>query len=454
MTLPTDAVAWAVKQYAEDGRNAKIDRLESYYQGHQPLVFSTETFRKAFGAIFDSFAYNRMESVISAHADRLQIDSFSSLSEELATHAQANWDANDMDVRENEATEDSLAYGGGFVIVEAHPTENRPVYWVNDPRLIRLHWDDVIPGKIDMATKLWLDDEKHGHLNVYYEDRIEKFVSGRKISGIDVKSIRWERKADEGIDGSVSLDITDTVPVFHLGNKARTGQYGRSELELLIPLQDALNYTLMTGMVAAEYGAFTQKVLMGVEPEDEKENQMLERFSLGVNKILTLYGDNAKIGEFTPTNVQAYIDLAEFWDTTVSRISRVPVHYLRATGSPQSGESKRLDELPFTTKIIDQQRQLGHGYAEITRYGLRLSGHPNIAPGEVTVNWMDASPMSDEDRWRIAQMKRSLGLPMNRVLQELGYDADDVTAIMAEYELERQQAQRFLDAGQINLGFE
>lgn len=449
MTLPQDPIKWASDQFNKDGRNRVIDTYEEYLDGKQPVAFATPKFKSAFGGLYESFSYNRMESVVEAHVDRLQVTNIGGRDKQLVEIAQQNWDANNMDQRENESTTDALAYGDGFVSVEMHPTENRPVYWVNDPRLIRVHFDDRVPGRIEMAVKRWREPDGYGYMNVYYEDRIEKFVTRNKVSdGTEIQPQAWTAKEDDDV---VHLPVTDTVPVFHLPNKARTNTYGRSELKQLVPLQDALNYVLMTGMVAAEFAAFTQKVVMGVDEPDDDMKARLKEFSLGVDKILALYGDNASIGEFSPTNIQAYIELAEWWDTTISRVSRVPVHYLRSANAPESGEAKRLQEQPFTSKIVDQQRALGWGYGEISRYGLRLMGHQNIKAGDISVNWESASPHTEEDRWRLIDVRLAAGVPFRMAMQLGGIDEADIKKMMTEREMERRQAQRFFDAGMVDM---
>lgn len=450
MTLPDDPIKWATEAF-KDGRNDTYNTIERYLNGDQPIAFATKTFRNAFGSLFESFAYNRLSSVVEAHSDRLQITNIDGKDKGLVDLAQGFWDANQMDVRENESTNDSLSYGDGFISVELHPNGSQPVYWVNDPRLIRVHFDDQIPGRIDLAVKRWVEQDGYAYLNLYFEDHIEKFVTRNKVSnGAEPSASAWTAK--EG-DDYIDLPVTDTVPVFHLPNKARTNTYGKSELALLIPLQDALNYTLMTGMVATEFGAFTQKVLMGVRPEDDDEKKMMEEFQLGVSKILLVDSENAKIGEFSPNNLEAYMQLAEWWDTSISRVSRVPVHYLRGSDTAESGEAKRLQEQPFTSKIIDMQRQFGYGYGEVNRYGLRLMGHENVQPADIWVNWEDAAPHSEEDRWRLIDMRLAAGVPFRIAMRMGGFDQPEIDEMTLEREQERQQAQRWIDRGAVSVGF-
>src|SRR5699024_4007149 len=104
--------------------------------------------------------------------------------------------------------------------------------------------------------------------------RIEKYIVPQKASGGMMPDSRaWERLRIEGEDQSFMLPVSDTVPVFHIANNARTNAYGKSEIKFLIALQNAINHVLMSGMVATEFAAFSQKVIMGVQPENEEEQK-------------------------------------------------------------------------------------------------------------------------------------------------------------------------------------
>ena len=451
MTFPTDPVAWAVKAF-QDGRDDTISMYDEYLSGKQPIAFATVSFRETFGKLFDSFAYNRLSSVIDAHSDRMQVSGIGANDKTLATLAQQQWDANQMDVRENEATSDALGFGDGFLIVERHAVTGQVYYWVNDPRQIRVHYSDDRPGHLDLAAKAWLDTEsKHGFLTLYFADHVEKYVTRHEQSGssLNIRSAEWTKLERSGEDQSYSLEIADTVPVFHLANNARTSSYGVSEIKLLIPLQDAINYVLMSSMVATEFSAFAQKVIMGVKPESEEEAQQFKEFQVGIRRLLTLFDENAKIGEFSPTNIAQYIDLAEFWDTTVSRISRVPVHYLKQTGTQESGEAKRLNEQPFISKIIDRQRSFGYTYGEAVRYGLRLAGK-NVEPGDIRINWQDAAPSSDQETWELIRLKQSAGMSFESAVREAGYEPDQIALLLSERDADQERRLRAFGAGDID----
>ncbi|MGI8403914.1 MAG: phage portal protein, partial [Thermomicrobiales bacterium] len=256
MTLPNDPMRWAVDAF-RDGRNERYSTYAAYLDGRQPLSFASVKFRSAFGQLFEAFAYNRCASVVDAHADRLRVTGFGADDETIAQAAQDLWDANRMDVREGQVEADQLALGDSYVIAEMHPTRGDVQLWAQDPRLVRVHYGDDAPGELDLGTKVWFDDARYCHLNLYFRDRIEKYISGNRApAGVPASTSSFQLIEIAGEQNPVPLAVTDTVPIFHFANNGRTNAYGTSELRPIIPLQDAINKTLMDMLVAMEFAAF------------------------------------------------------------------------------------------------------------------------------------------------------------------------------------------------------
>ncbi len=435
MTLPVDPLRWAVDAF-KDGRNLRYSAYAAYLDGIQPLSFASVKFRSAFGQLFEAFAYNRCSSVVDAHADRLRVTGFGADDPAIAQAAQDLWDANRMDVREGQVEVDQLALGDAYVIAEVHPERGDVQLWAQDPRMVRVHYGDDAPGALDLGTKVWYDDERYCHMNLYFQDRIEKYISSNRApAGVPASAASFRLVEIAGETNPVPLAVPDTVPIFHFANNGRTNAYGVSELRPILPLQDAINKTLMDMLVAMEFAAFPQRVLIGVEAEDPASQENLARFQAGIDRILTLFAPDAKIGEFSAVNIAQYLSVAEFWDTAISRVSKVPVHYLGMNGTFASGRALRIAESPFTAKIEDKQRANGQVWGDVQTYGLRLR-REDVAPGAIRVNWASAAPLSEEDELDIANEKKALGLPFEAILREMGYEPDQIITIMHE---KRQQ---------------
>ncbi len=444
--LPDDPLKWAVNAF-KDGRNDTYARYERYLAGEQPLAFATEKFRSAFGRLFEAFAYNRCGAVVDSHADRLQVAGFGADNDAIAQRAQEQWDDNLMDVQEGHIEADAFGLGQSYLLVEKHPTTGAVYYWVQHPANIRTHFSEDVPNAVDLAVKTWQTEEKHQRLNLYLPGRIEKYISrNRAPSGMPSHPGAFERYESDESPWAFALNVPDVVPIFPFANNGRTNSYGVSELRNVIPLQDALNKGVMDMLVAMEFAAYPQRVMIGVDPQTEDEQAAITRFEAGVSRILTLFSPDAKIGEFSAANIAQYLSVIEFFDRAISRVTRVPLHHLTDIASGTSGRTLRVAESPFTKKIEDRQRAFGVPIASAVSYGLALD-NVAIVPGELRVNWEPAAPLSEEDQLDMAVVKDAIGWPFEAILREMGRDTDEIAKIMAEKKTAADEAMREFNRG-------
>lgn len=414
-------------------------QYRQYLRGEQPLEYATEKFKSAFGRQFQTFAYNRCAPVVDAHADRLQVEGFGADNEAISQEAQDIWDDNQMDVREGQVEVEAFGMGDGYVIVEKHPKTGDIQIWPQYAESIRVQYSDEEPNRRAWATRRWLED-KYLRFNIYYPDRIEKYRSRQPMSGesipVEVKADMLEPWQPEGdAQWPVMLDVDDTVPVFHFANNGRTNSYGQSELRDVIPLQDAINKTVMDMLVAMEFAAFPQRVILDVDVGDDATADAIRRFQTGIDRILTLTGSGegkAAIAEFSAAAMVQYLDVAEKFDQFIARVTKIPSRYLTQEATAISGTSKRMDESAFVSKIEDRQRAFGTVWSEVIRYALRLTG-TEVEPGAIRVNWVPAAPLSNEEQMEQALGMNSLGFPLDSILREVwGYEPEQIEQIMAE----------------------
>lgn len=456
MTLPADPLIWAVKAF-RDERAARYALYRRYLDGDHNLEYATQKFRQAFGRLFEAFSYNRCGTVVDAHADRVRVAGFgadddSAGDDPIAQAAQDLWDAAGMDIHEGQLNVESFAMGDAYLIVSVlpdGPDQGTVQFWPQRADQIRVHYDDERPGVIDLAAKMWRGDDERMYLNLYFTDRIEKYRTATKAHSVPTSARAFEPyQPDTDTAWPVRLAVTDTVPVFAFHNNGRVNEYGTSELRDVIALQDAINKSLMDQLVASEFAAAPQRAILGYDASDPDSKAALEGLVAGVTRLLAIPADAdgnvPSLAEFSAADMKQYDLIAEKWDIRISRVSRVPVHYLTGETTAESGRAKRLNEAPFVAKIEDRQKERAPQYADAVTYGLRLQGVA-VDPGDLRVNFVSAAPMSEEDMWDMAAAKAQTGMPLAVVLRELGYEPDQIDDIMQKVREERDAA--MLDLG-------
>lgn len=454
MTIEPEIVAgntdlqWAARAYV--GKRAENYRtFHEYLDGNQPLALSSAKFGAAFGSLFRAFAYNRCPNVVDAHADALQITGFHAEGAGADALVQAGadiWDANDMDERAGQVHAEAAGMADGYLLVDKHPVTGDIQYWPQCAADIRVRWSEDVPNRVELAVKRWVNNAGFERLNLYYTDRIEKYIGSQVVSAIDVDTDAasrhmltsggtWRRyQGPLDVAWPVQLDIKDTVPVFHFGNNAGVNSYGRSELADVLPLQDGMNKALADLIVAEEFAAYAQRVLLNVDDSDPETQAAIKSFQLGIDRLLALSSSSdkgASIAEFSAAQMAQFELVVELYERLISRVSAVPLHYLTQVGSFASGRAMRLSMTRWISKIQDRQRAFGAVWAEVQRYGVRLALGVDIPRGYFDTKWASAAPMGEEDLMDVALQKRALGYPLEAVLEDMGLSPDRIAEIQA-----------------------
>lgn len=445
---PAAGLAWAVDAANDSQRNARYQHYRRYYEGDHDLAFATEKFRTSFGALFRTFAYNRCAAAIEAMTDRLAIERFSAgdgSEREIEQRAAAIWAANAMQERETEVYREAFVCGDAYVLVWPDPETRQPIIWPQEAHLCRVRYADEHPNTVILAQKSWREQPSGAarvRLNVYFPERIERWVSAQTVqpgAGFPKQPEQYLPFRDDEA-GPVVPNPWQTVPIFHFTNSKSGDTLGMSELRDIIPINDALNKTLADMMIAEEFSAFTQKVVMGVDADpmtDEEgrvlnsagafNQEQLRKLALGADRIIALASEQARIGEWTATQLEQFEKLAEGWDARISRVSKVPVHYLTLSSDFPSGRALRTAEAPFVAKLEKKQRPFSEVWEQIMRLALLQDGAREVP--ELRAVWNSAAPLAEEDKLDLVMQMTTVGIPLPVALRRIGWDEDEIAEV-------------------------
>lgn len=441
-------IKWVVKRILKQNQYYSI--CYNYFNGNQPLAFATERFRKVFGTQFEAFAANLCPVVVNTVVDRLVISGFTQtnnatvISTEqvdpkaqiLETRLMAMWDDNMMQRVEAEIYQDSFTCGDGYLFVWPDDS-NQPELTSQDPLQICVRYDPENRYKIIFAGKLWRNDENFIRLNLYYPDRILKFITPKKIeSSANLEQLGNDASFIPFIDSDGVSEVTNDygiVPIFHFPNAARIGSFGRSELADVMPLQDAVNKALMDMLVAQEFAAFPQRWATGVEFEIDKEtDQPINPFKSGVERVWTLTDNSGKFGEFAAADLTKFLDVREGFVKDMARISQTPLHYFSGASHSDrypSGEALRTAESPLISKLHRKQNAFGTVWAQVTAFCLLIMGED---PVKVKPLWKGVEAKNYLVFWEGLEILKRLGVSGRQVLREGGYSDAQIEAMHTE----------------------
>lgn len=421
-------------------------RTERYYNGDHDLAFATEKFANTFGSLFREFSLNLCPAICDAIRDKLKIEGFSAQSSSFSLppspHAEACtlnvdaiWHRNRMDVRAGEIHKEALTHGDAYAIV--WPDANgKPAIFPNKASSVTVEYDDEFPGKIVWAAKVWRTRDKFTRLNLFYPDRIERYISAKPSESmtsdpkdfVRVQGLKSKGQGhDAGSDRPWTLDIGPwtidnpygVVPVFHFANNASIGAFGRSELEDAIPIQDGMNKSVLDMLVAMEFSAYRQRWAAGIEIDYDSEGKAIAPFKAGVDHLWITENTNARFGDFEAANLDHFLKVKDGFRIDLASVTGTPLYYLLPHGRGfASGEAMRKAESRFVAKVRDRQTSFGQVWADVMQFALKIEGSTDTI---LQTRWEDAARLTEKEELENLLLKKDLGLSSEAALKEAGY---------------------------------
>jgi hypothetical protein len=414
-------------------------KLDRYMGGEHFLKFATEKFTNAFGGLFRELANNYCGRVVTTLSDYVQLDDVKFGDEALNTEFDQWMDAQRIDAQQGRLHKNAFLYGDGYAIVAPDALGNLRLYR-QEARNVEVMYDPEQPERLLLALKIWRTLRNTWRLNVYTLDgtyRLETPPTNINIAG---EKDRAAFEAPAGLaqfqpiveEPFVASFVPGVIPVFHWANEPDITGRGVSELNDIMPLQDALNKSLCDMMVTMEFQAYRQRWATGIEQQYDESGKP-KPISHGADRLLWTPSTEAKFGEFSPVDLTQFLAVAEGWRTEIARLSRVPPHHLSMTENFPSGEALKTAEAPLIAKVKDRQVAWGNTWEDVAAYWYRATKGADVRPGSIEAEWDDTTPRSrkeDSDaeatEWETAGRKHELGVPLDVVLEEMGYSKEQI----------------------------
>jgi hypothetical protein len=280
----------------------------------------------------------------------------------------------------------SLKWSGDTVRLIGEP-------WWNGEQGIYVAYED--DGNPRYAVREWPDGTTVRR-NVYYPDRIERFVSqqGGTWQAINLASddasggqpVRWvdaeggplgipvvhfanrllPRHGAGGTVAPSSLTPTTTTPPAG-GTRSR---YGVSELAGgIIGLQDQRNFSEWN-RVAAETFTGAQMLWGSGLAERKDEQGKTIPYPVVPGGMITSSSPDARFGHFPAGSLKEILDSIRHINETVSILTRIPIYVF--TGDPPSGEALQRAEVDFAEKVDKLGEVLGPRWGSLLHKATRV----------------------------------------------------------------------------------
>jgi hypothetical protein len=176
-------------------------------------------------------------------------------------------------------------------------------------------------------------------------------------------------------------------------------------------------YALANGNNTAELEDFA---------EDDTARENLSSLQNGPGQLWYLQGVQS-VGQFPAADPETFTKPVMEFVNAMASITSTPTHYFTKGSYIPSGEALRVSEAPLTKKVLNRQLAFGSTWRDLFKLMLRIEG----INSDVEIVWSNPETIDSVDQWDIAVRKKSVGMPLEQILLELGYDAE-IAAQVAE----------------------
>lgn len=419
-----------------------LQSLQQYASGDHPLPQGNQAMRDTYRAFQRESRSNYCGLVVSAVVERLSVEGFYSGGANPVTDSAAwdLWQANSLDAESVTVHNLAASLGRAYVIVgPPDPTDPEtpdvPIITVESPFQVFHEPDPCRPRRVLSALKCYFDSVRNRQLAiVYMPDGIYYYQAvtlGPASSSWEDSS--WTADTSEFEDGAAPNPL-GIVPVIPFINRRAEQSYGVSEFADVIDIQKRINTTSLQRLVMQAMQAFRQRVIIGLDVEDENGNA-LKPFDPGADLIWSIPGSPEDVqdikvtdleqGDITPLLEAVNVDVG-----MLGNISKTPPQYLTGQLVNVSGDALVVAESGLVGKVKTRQIDFGESWERVVRLAGKYSAVPVAQDAEI--QWSNPELYSLASKASAMVMLQTAGVPFRERMAVYGYSPTQIDRMEAE----------------------
>ncbi len=394
----------------------KWDRRQRYVDGDQDLPFAPPGVNAEYRSLQVQAIANWLSIAMAAPLQRLVPEGFATGRGKAPDQEVWDqvWQPNSLDSRVGSVFSDMVVHSRGIMGVWTGGTGKPPRIRPEDGKNVHVEGDPEDPWTQAWAVKhivrsapgramrettgrLWLPPSVRGRESasvevawVHDEDSYRKYERGNP------ESTEWVRGGDWVLvdEGSHDMGHVAFVP---FDNRATSGANPRSDLEPLMPMQDALNTIRFQTLLAMQFSAYRQRIVVGYDPvlrdadgtvipqKDANGAPMFDAYGQpipivsspgrpGVDRLLVFPGDLTKVFDMPESDMGNYVTVLGEFLTQFFAVGQVPPQYLLSRMANLSGDALTGAESTLNAKVKQLQTSAGESLELVMRMANRTRG--------------------------------------------------------------------------------
>lgn len=376
---------------------------KAFYNGFHPVEFATAKWKETFGEQFGELTDNWSKKTIKTKTDRMLIEGFDAPQDAEIEAMRAIWRRGQMKIGSRVAHTNMLvsAYSPVSVWMDRN---KKALVRVEDPANTIVQRDPETGVDRLAALKRWKALDGTVRSTLYLPNEIVQMQGTG--DGLATRVL------------SVTPNRLGVVPVLEAVNDPDEHYNGVSDLDSIMSLNLAVKKLLSDMMVASEFAAYMQRVLIGVEvpinPETGEPDQSLVG---GINRWLAIEDPDAKVQELSAADLSNYTKPIDLLVQHIAALSDTPPHYLLAAMVNVSGDALAAAESSLVSRARGCIDLADPVWAEAMSLGLEIEGYG--AGIVVEPVWTDPERVSISQLSDALQKQKDIGVPRRALYNKL-----------------------------------
>lgn len=472
--LALEAVAMVNRIYKRMSyRRPEIRRFEEYFEGNQPLNYATKEWKEANAARYADFSDNWCGVVVNAEAERLHHTGIKlEGNPDGAKMLWEDWVSNELESQASQGLTSTLVAKRSFVSVWGDSDGNPTASWEHAAN-VELEYDFSTPGSVIAALKTWID-EKTEYATLYTPTELWKFQRPRQVAlnENDPQSIQaqssslasggWTMREVPGETWPLPNPL-GVVPVVEIPNRPTLRGEPVSELQGVIPMQDAINLLWAYLFLAADYASLPARVMLRTAPPKipilDKDGNVIggkpvDMKDLAEKRLLSLEGADADIKQWDAARLDVFTEAIDEAVGHISSQTRTPPTYLvsKVGMSNVNSQGLKSSEIGLTMKAREFITAANPAFRRIYQLFALVRDDQALAKQvrTSTMEWASPEIRSDAEMADMLMKKRAIGYPFEYLLELDGLSPVDIARVLRMKQDEMndpwiEQAQRPID---------
>jgi len=410
---PETPEQWLMYLYGRlPGPGSDSRKFSLYYEGEQQkLAFSQMRYKQAFADVFRQWRDNFCGMIVDATNERLNIDSFRIPGEDATDKdARAFWQRSCMDAYSNSVHLEALITGRSYVVVWADK-DGEPTITPVSNECMAVCYKAGSLWELEAAARFEMDAWGRQQVTLWTEEYVYEVAYG---------TTEWDK-------GTQMPNPLRRVPVVPFENRSRLVGEPYSDLANCVPIQDAVNKTVMDALTASEFAAFPQRWVTGLDIVEDAQGNPVEPFNVGHDKLLQAEDPGAKFGAFQAADLKNYVTLVDMLVQHLASVSRVPSHYfLVNSANTPSGEAIISAEAGLVAKVRERMLHFGEAWERVVRLCFAVKRDKRQDAYEMETRWRDPEYRTEAQHIDALLKLKQLNVPEEVLWSEAGFSASQI----------------------------